>query len=542
MHELLAPLLYVLHIDVERLSEVRKLYEDRFIDKFDGFPFEENGGAYNFDFKKFSDSMEDEVGSQRNSKKVCSLYELDSEIQAIVLLSDAYGAEGELGIVLSEKFMEHDAYCMFDALMIGARGSVAMADFFASSPLAESQSGLPPVIEASAAPYHLLSIVDSSLHTHLVELGVEPQYFALRCPLDKVSEDVDHFSFKLHSSRRGALIAAMAVSMILYLRSSLLATETATSCLQRLLNFPEYKSGKSYREGKVLQNLLQARCLTAIGKKNGECFIRTESAPSPAIKEKFKKDNHSIRRSLLEDLSKKLGLEDDAVKGGFNSDDYRSEEVQGEGQNCANKDPPSPPGCSINDHENDTEKSSVTSNLSVDDNDDHRQRSSEDLPHQVPLPPEYVSRSPLHGNESSGKTSSTKERRHLSGKFQWFRKFGRSNVSEETSDKRGGTKEAAKPPIHDGKSSTADSSAAGASCNLHPTSKGDTVDQSMMGTLKNLGQAMLDQIQFLESVFQQDQVGSLENLSKNNLVGKGQGTTITALKELRKISKLLSEM
>ncbi|KAK8676930.1 hypothetical protein V6N13_142489 [Hibiscus sabdariffa] len=121
----------------------------------------------------------DEIGSQGNSKKVCSLDELDPEIQAIVLLSDAYGAEGELGIVLSEKFVEHDAYCMFDALMIGARGSVAKADFFASSPAAESQSGLPPVIEASAALYYLLSIVGSSLHTHLVELGVEPQYFAL---------------------------------------------------------------------------------------------------------------------------------------------------------------------------------------------------------------------------------------------------------------------------------------------------------------------------------------------------------------------------
>ncbi|TYG59345.1 hypothetical protein ES288_D08G295000v1 [Gossypium darwinii] len=125
MHGLLAPLLYVLHVDVERLLEVRKLYEDLFIDKFDGFSFEENGVAYNFDFKKFADSVEDEIESQGNSKQVMSLYELDPELQAVVLLSDAYGAEGELGIVLSKKFMEHNAYCMFDALMIGAHGSDA---------------------------------------------------------------------------------------------------------------------------------------------------------------------------------------------------------------------------------------------------------------------------------------------------------------------------------------------------------------------------------------------------------------------------------
>ncbi|GMJ15602.1 hypothetical protein like AT4G29950 [Hibiscus trionum] len=667
MHELLAPLLYVLHVDVERLSEVRKLYEDQFIDKFDGFPFEENGGAYNFDFKKFSDYMEDEIGSQGNSKKVCSLYELDPEIQAIVLLSDAYGAEGELGIVLSEKFMEHDAYCMFDALMIGARGSVAMADFFASSPAAESQSGLPPVIEASAALYHLLSIVGSSLHTHLVELGVEPQYFALRwlrvlfgrefslqnllviwdeifsednSPLDKVSVDSDHFSFKLLNSRRGALIAAMAVSMILYLRSSLLATETATSCLQRLLKFPEsinlkkliekakslqilalesnkasfssafggaYNCTKSPMSSRNVPSVLVSpktalsllpdsyweekwRVLhkaeelkqnslgkhTPSGKKRWAERIkfglsRTESCPAPAREEKCKKDRHSVRRNLIDDLSKQLGLEEDAEKGGCfeasNLEDHHSVEVQGEGQNCAINgsictaedrcengsgavvseenssffpDPPSPPGCGINDHENDTEKSSVASNLSVDDNDDLQRRSPEDSLHRVSLPPEDVSPSPLHENESSGKTSSTKERRNLSGKFQWFRKFGRSSVGEETSDKRGGTNEAAKPPIHDGKRSTADSSAATASCNPHPTS----MDQNMMGTLKNLGQAMLDHIQVLESVFQQDQgqVGSLDNLSKNILVGKGQVTAITALKELRKISNLLSEM
>uniref|UniRef100_A0A2P2IS87 Microtubule-associated family protein n=1 Tax=Rhizophora mucronata TaxID=61149 RepID=A0A2P2IS87_RHIMU len=55
---------------------------------------------------------------------------------------------------------------------------------------------------------------------------------------------------------------------------------------------------------------------------------------------------------------------------------------------------------------------------------------------------------------------------------------------------------------------------------------------------------MLEHIQVIESVFQQErgQVGSLENFSRNVLVGKGQVTAMTALKELRKISNLLSEM
>ena len=46
-------------------------------------------------------------------------------------------------------------------------------------------------------------------------------------------------------------------------------------------------------------------------------------------------------------------------------------------------------------------------------------------------------------------------------------------------------------------------------------------------------------MQVIESVFQQDrgEVGS-----KNVIVGKGQHTAMTALKELRKISNLLTEM
>ncbi|XVF19020.1 hypothetical protein REPUB_Repub11eG0074600 [Reevesia pubescens] len=664
MHELLAPLLYVLHVDVERLSEVRKLYEDHFIDKFDGLSFEENDVTYNFDFKKFLDAMEDEIGSQGNSKKVGSLDELDPEIKTTVLLSDAYGAEGELGIVLSEKFMEHDAYCMFDALISGAHGSVAMADFFAPSPAAESHSGLPPIIEASAALYHFLSIVDSSLHSHLVELGVEPQYFALRwlrvlfgrefslqdllvvwdeiftannSPLDKDSKDDESYSFKILNSQRGALIASMAVSMILYLRSSLLATENPTSCLQRLLNFPEkINLKKLIAKAKSLQILaldsnISSLSSTFVGADNGSksavvsghnlssgpvspktplslvpdsyweekwrvlhkeeelredslgkqtpsgkkrwsekvkmSLSKTKSDPSPARAKNCKK-GHTVRRSLLEDLSRQLGLVEDAEKGGCfeasNSEDHHSIEFQVEGQNGTNKESictaeercesgsgtvvseenssifseRETPGSDTNDHENDTEKSSVASNLSIDENDDHKQSNPEDSPLPVSLPPEDDSLNYLHENESSGKmVLATKEQRHLSGRFQWFWKFGRNTISEETSDK-GGIHETAKSPNHDSKSNTADSSTAGASRNSSYTSKGDAVD-----TLKNLGQSMLEHIQVLESVFQQDcgQVGSLDNFSKNILVGKGQVTAMTALKELRKISNLLSE-
>ncbi|XP_024311816.1 TBC1 domain family member 5 homolog B isoform X2 [Brachypodium distachyon] len=261
MHELLAPLLYVLHVDVQHFKEVRVLHEELFDDDFDGQTFPDRLKLHR------SDRTNTFEGS---AAKIRSLDDLDPDTRDLLLINDEYGAEGELGIILSEKFMEHDAYCMFENLMNGlvngAQGVVAITDFYSLSPAPESSTGLTPVREASSAIYHLLASVDSSLHSHLVELGVEPQYFALRWLRvlfgrefsldnllfiwDEIFSSPNHpyctdikspaeYQFKVLCSPRGALILSMAVSMMLHLRSSLLGSEHATSCLVRLLNFPE---------------------------------------------------------------------------------------------------------------------------------------------------------------------------------------------------------------------------------------------------------------------------------------------------------------
>lgn len=318
MHELLAPLLYVLHVDIMRLSEVRKNYEDYFTDRFDSLSFEERDITYTFDFNKFMDSMDDVIGSQGDSKKIKSLDELDPEVQSIVMLSDSYGAESELGIVLSEKFMEHDAYCMFDALMSGIHGCFAMASFFGYSPASGSHTGLTPVLEACSAFYHLLAVVDSSLHSHLVELGVEPQYFGLRwlrvlfgrefllqdlllvwdeifsadnsARTGTTDEDSRNHSFRIVDCPRGTVILGMAVSMILYLRSSLLSTENATCCLQRLLNFPEnIDLNKIIQKAKLLQTLVldtdvrSALSINGVFDQSSSVPARTKSLTSGSI-------------------------------------------------------------------------------------------------------------------------------------------------------------------------------------------------------------------------------------------------------------------
>ncbi|KAB1204287.1 TBC1 domain family member 5 [Morella rubra] len=666
MHELLAPLLYVLQVDVERLSQVRKLYEDHFTDKFDGLSLHDNDLTYNFDFKKSPEIREDEKGSHGNVTKMRSPDELDPEIQTIVLLSDAYGAEGELGIVLSEKFMEHDAYYMFDALMSGSHGSVAMADFFSPTP-AGSHMGLLPVLEASAALYHVLSLVDSSLHSHLVELGVEPQYFALRwlrvlfgrefsledlliiwdeifasddCPMDKNAEEDIGSSFGVLNSPRGAFISAMAVSMLLYLRSSLLATEHATSCLQRLLNFPENVNlQKLIEKAKSLQAIALNANLSSSSPSFGGVFNQNKSAlvrdhslssgsispetplqlvpdsyweekwrvihkaeelgqaelnkqvsspkrgwtekvrsslsrtgSSPAKVESGKKDSESsVRRSLLEDLSRELSSDEAAEKVRhvevLSQKANPSEEVEGEGEGGGEKEiacssegrcssgneenssifsDPASPLSEPNDHENDSVKSSFASNLSLDENDHH----SIHIPDEASLPvsdhPDDVCQESGCDNSSMGNSViGLKEKKLLSGKFQWFWKFGRNAAGESASEKGGGALEATKSAgSANNQESSTGSPASNVSCNSSANCKGDAMDQNVMGTLRNLGQSMLEHIQVIEAVFQQDrgQVGSVENFSKNGIVGKGQVTAMTALKELRKISNLLSEM
>nr|ADB08056.1 microtubule-associated protein [Nicotiana benthamiana] len=665
MHELLAPLLYVLQADTEQLSEVRNLYEDHFADKFDGFSFHENDLTYKFDFKKFSESVEDDNGSQKSPVKITNLSELDPKVQAVILLSDAYGAEGELGILLSEKFMEHDAYCMFDALMSGAGGAVAMAEFFSPLPYSNSHTGCPPIIEASASLYHLLSLVDSSLHSHLVELGVEPQYFALRwfrvlfgrefvledlliiwdeifaCDnkkLEKPCENDTESSPGVLNSSRGAFISAFAVTMILHLRSSLLATENTTTCLQRLLNFPEdINLGRLIAKAKSLQLLAvdannSAPLIdhTGIYGKNQSTVVRghshsvdlsspktprgpvvpesyweekwrvlhkeeerkqnsaekqvpnrrkgwsekvrlrltrTESAPTPSTVDNGKKAPKSVRRSLLNDLAQQLGADEDIEKLIDDENIEQEAPVDVVGQDCNDgnftctseescstgsaaseqnssifSDPPSPIS-DANDHENRSERSSVASNFSADEIDadvNSGEASCTNLevsPLPVSVPPQQTLLKSEESVDSGGKGPvGFKERKLLSGKFQWLWKFGR-NGGEETSEKGIGDSTKA-CNCGNNPDSAADTS------NNSGISKGESVDQNLMVSLRNLGQSMLENIQVIESLFQQDrdQVGTLENLSKNVIVGKGQVTAMAALKELRKISNLLSEM
>lgn len=638
MHELLAPLLYVLQVDMQHISQVQGLFEDHFADKFDGISFQESNAACNYNVTTASSRKQGIVNSdcvdfQGSMAKAGNLDELDPYLQTIVLLIDSYGAEGELGILFSERFMEHDAYCMFDALMSGAGGGVAMADYFSPSPAVGSLTGLPPVIEASSAVYNLLSVVDSSLHSHLIELGVEPQYFALRwlrvlfgreflledlliiwdeifaSPNEKshlVVEDDIQPSFKVLSSPRGVFIAAIAVSMLLHVRSSLLASENATLCLQRLLNFPENVNVKKLigmarsfqalaldtvispapslgTSGRSKSAVIRGHSLTtsvsisstgslnlfpdsyweekwrvlhkaeehkpgSLGdqisdadEKERSSLARTESAPSTKPADGKKGSQIPVKRKLLGEFDK-LGLKEGSsprdpltVNKSF-LEAHSTEEVGPQGkrellgefdkwglkEGSSPKDPltvnksfleaqsteevclggpaageenspvystSTSPHSRPNDNENDSEKSSVASCISTDDNDDETNNREEpccNISDACPLP---VSESiNTNGDVIKKQTLFPKERKLLSGRFHWLWKSVR-NTGEGISDKGGSADNLSQTSADVG--------------NNHEGLSGlsDIADKNVIGTLRNLGQSMLQNIQVLCSSF-----------------------------------------
>ena len=115
MHELLAPLLYVLYCDVMHFHEVKQRYEDLFDDRFEE-PFYvelkafENEGkekrGQKFHYSKTVttvDGSDIHVDIDLLARITCHELDLDEvrfALRIMVLGNDTYGAEGELGILL----------------------------------------------------------------------------------------------------------------------------------------------------------------------------------------------------------------------------------------------------------------------------------------------------------------------------------------------------------------------------------------------------------------------------------------------------------
>ncbi|KDN53255.1 RabGAP/TBC [Tilletiaria anomala UBC 951] len=193
-----------------------------------------------------------------------------------------------LRTMLDEAFVEHDAYALFNSLMLGAKtwydwrqpSSPTLSGPASSD--SSSSSTSPSVLGTTAAPivlkaeriFSLLRAVDPALASHLSELGIEPQLFALRWvrllftrefPLEEALEMWDgilaydglldgiddgpelgeHHSVTGQSGREGGadgkrmlvLVDHVCVAMLLRIRAHLLAGGYS-SALQKLLRYP----------------------------------------------------------------------------------------------------------------------------------------------------------------------------------------------------------------------------------------------------------------------------------------------------------------
>jgi TBC1 domain family protein 5 len=99
-------------------------------------------------------------------------------------------------------------------------------------------------------------------------------------------------------------------------------------------------------------------------------------------------------------------------------------------------------------------------------------------------------------NDGEG-SSTTQPKERKQNKFQWFWKFGRNTVEAISEKVGGGAAEATKSAnsvSNQSNSSPSASPAADGHCSS-VSCRGDSVDQNVMGTLKNIGQSMLDHIQ-----------------------------------------------
>ncbi|KAL0308291.1 UNVERIFIED_CONTAM: hypothetical protein Sradi_5771400 [Sesamum radiatum] len=335
--------------------------------------------------------------------------------------------------------------------------------------------------------------------------------------------------------------------MILNLRSSLLATENATTCLQRLLNFPsDVKLTKLLAKAKSLYALaLDANNSMPVHIQPGSCdarksavtrghslsldstsprtplnmvsdsyweekwrvlhkeeenkkgvaeeqipnrrsgwservrlrLSRTASDPSPSKKnERTKIPRPSVRRSLLANLARQLASDDEKEHNGSDEDFGHQDPLEADGQDVADKN-----------YENETSEKNYENETSDKNYENETSGASPDDP----------SSKCTENDDSVGKLATgPKERKLLSAKFQWLWKFGR-NAGEGTSERTTAPQDAKACNGGSHQNNVASVSSADGCDRSSGTSKGETVDQNLMVSLKNLGQSMLENIQVL---------------------------------------------
>ena len=162
--------------------------------------------------------------------------------------------------VCSERYVEHDCYSLFHAVMgvptddiaaldaithLSRGGGLCLCRYYQDAPPAPpgGSSRKAPVHDALNRIWATLAAVDAQLHAHLSDTGVQPQLFLLRWlrllfGREFHTDDVVALWDVLLEHNGADLTEAMAVAMVLFLRAQLLAAPDFAAQLRRLQKFP----------------------------------------------------------------------------------------------------------------------------------------------------------------------------------------------------------------------------------------------------------------------------------------------------------------
>mmetsp|Transcript_22423 Transcript_22423/g.72804 ORF Transcript_22423/g.72804 Transcript_22423/m.72804 type:complete len:475 (-) Transcript_22423:166-1590(-) len=181
-----------------------------------------------------------------------------SHLQVVLELSDLDQTHVSPSAGVTDlRYVEHDTYALFDAFMRRpARGGLKGLStlMFYEDPPKPEKGKLPaasPIQVSCQRIYIGLRAADEPLHEKLLTLGLEPQFFLLRWlrllflrefPPDDVVDLWDAIVAETSRSSTdvtpGIMIEAVAVAMILFMRTSLMEATDFGFCVRRLQSYP----------------------------------------------------------------------------------------------------------------------------------------------------------------------------------------------------------------------------------------------------------------------------------------------------------------
>ena len=249
-------------------------------------------------FTRWNDRMSSPRSDQLSSEAPPAAQSQEFDDPRLAAAKDA-SALNFLRTMLDEKYVEHDAYTLFNSLMLGAKPwyewkvpEQASPQPSSASPSSGNVISAAPIVRKCEDVFDLLRQIDPALASHLTELGIEPQLYALRwirllftrefalqdsleiwdgvLAFDGLLDGIDEEDTVERGSL--ALVDYVCVAMLLRIRAPLLAG-SYSAALQHLLRYPPLPSNEANENQGQQTGLLVRQAIT----------IRSSPSPTTGV-------------------------------------------------------------------------------------------------------------------------------------------------------------------------------------------------------------------------------------------------------------------